>query len=70
MQVMATNSQVNYIVQMVKNMDLDLLRQLPIPPELIRFKKGDITEKELKELLKNYSIRKAHNIIVVINRTV
>ena len=48
MQVMATKSQVNYIVQMVKNMDLDLLRQLPIPPELIRFKKGDITEKELK----------------------
>ncbi len=70
MQIIATNSQITYIIQMIKNMDLTLLKQLPIPSELIRFKNGDITEKELRKILKNYSIRKAHNIIVVLNKAV
>lgn len=70
MQIIATNSQITYIIQMIKNMDLTLLKQLPIPSELIRFKSGDMTEKELRKILKNYSIRKAHNIIVVLNKAV
>ena len=68
--IKATNNQITYIMQMVKNMDLQTVKNLPLPKELVQFAMGDINDKKIKEILSSYSINKAQNIINIINKTV
>jgi len=67
MEIKATRNQINYLIEAVKWFSVEELKDIPLPPELIRYRQGDITKKEIEKIISDYSIQKAHNTICVIN---
>ncbi|RMD46274.1 MAG: hypothetical protein D6834_02735 [Aquificota bacterium] len=67
MGIKATRNQINYLIESIMWFSIEELKQLPLPSELIRYRQGDLSKKEIEKIISEYPIQKAHNIICVIN---
>ncbi len=65
--IKATRGQVNYLLEIVKTISLEDLKQLPVPSELIRYREGYIDRDKMKEILSDFSIQEAQNVVYIIN---
>lgn len=63
-----TKPQIRVILEELKRLKDEKIFDLPLPPECIRFLRGCSSEDECREFLESVSIRRAHNILVVLNR--